>query len=257
MLTNIMMAVTSHPQDPAREVEFNEWYTRNHVPDVLNAPGWRHAVRYKLAKATAGDVSPYLALYQVDHDDVEAAETTLMKHLASPLPWRIPMPPATPPAQGGLVPLDVRAYFRKTLEVGRNDQSPENAPKAVMVVQTHPARGAPVQPMNKWYDGHVADVIRMPGFRGAARYERIDMKTGYASPYLAVYELETDDVEKVAQDVAKQAELAYARDESSLFYGSVGWMPTTAGGERWVQVDGFAYFTLVSAPSKVPTLVAV
>ncbi|MBI4300927.1 MAG: hypothetical protein HY677_07295 [Chloroflexi bacterium] len=254
MLANILMVVFSHPQDPAREAEFNEWYTGNHIPDVLHTPGFRETVRYKLAKATSGDIPPYLALYQLDHDDAEAADAALNKHLATPFPWRIPMPPATPPAPGGLVPLDFLWYYRKTFEVGKNDQSPQGAAKAIMVTMTRPAKGVPIVPMNKWYDGHVADIIKTPGFRGAARYELAKLRIGYASPFLAVYELDTDDVEQVAKNLAKQRELWLAGDKSSSYYSSTGPMPTNSYGERWVQADGFAYFSLVSAPTRTPTL---
>lgn len=255
MLANTLMVVLTHPQDAAREKEFNQWYSGNHVPDVLNAPYWREAVRYKLAKATVGDIPPYLALYQVDTDDAAAANAALRRYLDTTNPWwRLPNPPATPPASGVLVTLDFWSYWRKTLEVGHNDQSPAGAPKAVMVTLTRPAKAAPVQPLNEWYDGHVGDIIKTPGFRGAARYELAKMNVGYIAPYLAVYELDTDDVEQVDRDLQRYRDLWLAGDKRSSYYASTGPMPTTEYGERWIQADGFAYFTLVDAPTKTPTL---
>lgn len=240
MLTPTLMVVLTHPQDPTREAEFNEWYSGNHVPDVLNAPYWREAVRYRRAKAPVGEIPPYLALYQVDNPDVESANETLMQYLTTPNPLRLPMPPATPPADGGLVPLDLWSFWRKTIEVGRNDQSPGGAPKAVLLLFTRPATGAPVQPFNEWYDAHVRDIIKTPGIRGAARYELAKVNVGSTSPYLAIYELDTDDIEPLNRNLNQQREQ---------------WrMPTTDKGEPWVQVDGLAYFTLLCAPTKTPTL---
>jgi hypothetical protein len=52
-----------------REAEFNEWYDRVHVPDVLGAPGWLAAQRYRLCGEQRPDQSPiwrYLVTYEVD-----------------------------------------------------------------------------------------------------------------------------------------------------------------------------------------------
>lgn len=253
MLTNTLMLVLTHPQDPAREAEFNEWYTGNHVPDVLNAPGFLDAARYKRALSTIGDMPPYLALYYVDRDDAKVADEELMKFLAAPNAKRMPMPPPTGEAEpvevsgqrmeSGLVQLDVWAFFRKTLEAGHNDSSPENAAKALLVTMTGPTKDAPLKELNTWYNAHVDDILKTPGILGAARYERVDVKTGSASPYLAVYPLDTEDVGKVAEDLGKVLATAPS-----------GGIPTTADGEPWLQVDGFAYYTLVSAPTKEHTL---
>ena len=43
-----MMLVQSRPADPAREDEFNDWYTKTHIPEVCAVPGIVGARRYKV-----------------------------------------------------------------------------------------------------------------------------------------------------------------------------------------------------------------
>ena len=99
MLTRTLMLVRSHPQDPAREQEFNDWYNGDHVPDVLNAPNFEAAIRYKVAATLMGHVPSYLALYYVTQDDVKTANRELLAYLKTDEPRRMAMPPATGKAE--------------------------------------------------------------------------------------------------------------------------------------------------------------
>jgi hypothetical protein len=57
---------------PGHEKEFNEWYDNVHVPEVLRMPGVVAAQRYALAGAGDGDRSRYLAVYELETDDLAA-----------------------------------------------------------------------------------------------------------------------------------------------------------------------------------------
>jgi len=73
-------------------------------------------------------------------------------------------------------------------------------PKGIMVVQTSPAEGRESE-YNEWYSGtHMPQILEIPGFQSARRFR----VSGDAQPsghkYLAVYELEADDLaEPVAE----------------------------------------------------------
>jgi hypothetical protein len=56
------------------ETEYNRWYNEQHIPDVLNVPGFVAAQRFKLADSETGDKHPhrYLALYELETDDLAA-----------------------------------------------------------------------------------------------------------------------------------------------------------------------------------------
>lgn len=75
-----IMVVQSAPSDPAREDEYNDWYSNTHLPEVCAVPGFVGARRYKLHNVGAGDGPsghPYVAIYEIDADDL----TSPMKEL--------------------------------------------------------------------------------------------------------------------------------------------------------------------------------
>lgn len=256
MLTNTLMLVRSHPQDPAREDEFNEWYNGNHVPDVLHAPNFEAALRYKVAATHIGQAPPYLALYYVSGDDVERANKELMAYLNAPEPKRMEMPPATGAGEdweiagegggtrpGGLISVDTWSWFRKTKELGNNDVSSEGAAKALLVVYSAPAEGANAEELSTWYDWHLEDIVSSPGFRGAARYELVSLNAGSVTQWCSIYELDTDDVDKIQEDLGK-----------TLATAPSGAIPTLADGKSALDVDGYVYMKLAGAPTREHTL---
>ena len=62
----------SGPTDPSREDEYNDWYANTHIPDMLAGPGFVSARRYRRVDqtATASQPSAYLAIYELEADDL-------------------------------------------------------------------------------------------------------------------------------------------------------------------------------------------
>jgi antibiotic biosynthesis monooxygenase (ABM) superfamily enzyme len=60
---------------PDREKQFNEWYNREHVPDVFKFPGVVSARRYRAT--TPEDRYQYMAVYEFE------SEETVQRFLAS------------------------------------------------------------------------------------------------------------------------------------------------------------------------------
>lgn len=63
---------------PGREAEYNEWYDRVHLKEVLEVEGFVAAQRFEIALSQIGDAggdapSRYLAIYEIEADDLEAA----------------------------------------------------------------------------------------------------------------------------------------------------------------------------------------
>ena len=50
--------------DPNVETSWNEWHTREHIPDVLAQPGFIGATKYKV-DVSNGDWSQYLTVYEL------------------------------------------------------------------------------------------------------------------------------------------------------------------------------------------------
>jgi len=65
-----------------KEAEYNQWYNGTHIPDVLSVPGFVAAQRFKVANAQmakADHPHSYLALYEIETDDVEGSLAELRK----------------------------------------------------------------------------------------------------------------------------------------------------------------------------------
>ena len=78
--------VMSNPTTPGQEAEYNEWYNKVHIADVLNVPGFVAAQRFKLADSQFADGKPqhrYLALYEIETDDIKASFKELEKRVGT------------------------------------------------------------------------------------------------------------------------------------------------------------------------------
>ena len=80
-----ILVVTSRCTDSAREAEFNRWYDDVHLPAILTCEHFVGAQRYKLAgRASKSEPeATYLAIYEMDTDDVPAAMKALGEGLAT------------------------------------------------------------------------------------------------------------------------------------------------------------------------------
>lgn len=65
-----IMVVRTGPSDPAREDEYNDWYSNTHIPQVCAVPGITAARRFKVRGAADGEAPVYLAIYELDADDL-------------------------------------------------------------------------------------------------------------------------------------------------------------------------------------------
>lgn len=69
-----------------KDAEFNEWYNKQHIPDVLNVPGFVCAQRFRLADTQMGGAESkhkYLALYEIETDDVAKALKDLQSRIGT------------------------------------------------------------------------------------------------------------------------------------------------------------------------------
>ncbi len=92
--------------------------------------------------------------------------------------------------------------------------------KYITVVGTNCADPAKEKEFNDWYDNiHLPDVIETPGFIGATRYENTAPQEGEPK-YLAIYEIETDDIEALMkagrENITKKREAGRISDLMEL-----------------------------------------
>ena len=62
--------VESNAADPKREAEYNEWYDKIHVPDVLEVKGFIRAIRYEDTEPAEGK-GKFIAMYEIESDDID------------------------------------------------------------------------------------------------------------------------------------------------------------------------------------------
>ena len=93
-------------------------------------------------------------------------------------------------------------------------------PRYKMVVMTRPVAGREAE-YNDWYQNvHLGEMVALPGFTSAQRYRPVcSLVEGEVAPYLAVYEMETDDVGAALQGLQDAAlggrlSMSDARDEN-------------------------------------------
>lgn len=82
-----IMVVQSEPADPSREDEYNAWYDNTHVPEICAVPGFVSARRYKVHHPAAGEegspAQAYLAIYEIEADDLMAPAAELHTRAAA------------------------------------------------------------------------------------------------------------------------------------------------------------------------------
>ena len=68
--------------------------------------------------------------------------------------------------------------------------------KHVLVALTNAAEGKDEE-FNSWYEDHLQDLLKLPGFVSVQRYRLSDAQNSPVTPYryLAIYELDTEDLE--------------------------------------------------------------
>jgi hypothetical protein len=66
--------------DPSREDEFNDWYNNVHVPDMLETPGMISATRWENIFPRGNKRRKYIALYELETDDIEKFDQTLREN---------------------------------------------------------------------------------------------------------------------------------------------------------------------------------
>lgn len=79
------MVVFTRCSDPSRLDEFNEWYSFHHQPDVVEAEHFLRGSRYRLIGKLEGtgreEPGEYLALYEVDSDDLPTLQKAVKRQM--------------------------------------------------------------------------------------------------------------------------------------------------------------------------------
>ncbi|MBM4461884.1 MAG: hypothetical protein FJ012_00930 [Chloroflexi bacterium] len=75
-----ILNVETNCADSAREKEFNEWYDKVHLPDILHIPEVVRASRYECADPSEGQAK-FLAIYEIETKDLGETMAALGERL--------------------------------------------------------------------------------------------------------------------------------------------------------------------------------
>jgi hypothetical protein len=86
-MTRAVYLVFANPAADVSEEAFNQWYNNVHVPDVTAVPGILSGRRFRASESfprLAGDAGDYrfLAMYEIESDDLEAVFASIKERLA-------------------------------------------------------------------------------------------------------------------------------------------------------------------------------
>lgn len=99
--------------------------------------------------------------------------------------------------------------------------------ECVLVVQTNPVAGREDE-YNDWYTNrHLADVLKVPGFKSARRFKLAQDDPGAKWKYLAIYEFETNDPVQALADLnsfAGTPEMALSEAMDLSDFSMAAWM---------------------------------
>ncbi|HTT75501.1 MAG TPA: DUF4286 family protein [Candidatus Binataceae bacterium] len=154
---------------PEYEAEFNDWYNKEHIPQLLSVPGFQTARRYQAVEGKPN----YLAVYQLaDENVLKSGAFRAVRE--DPTAWTRKITPQFRNTQRGV--------FRQIFSHGT--PPPKDAEFVLTVRLNTPADHE--EAFNAWYnEDHIPALVGVPGVYCARRYVAAE-----GDPkYLAVYEM--------------------------------------------------------------------
>lgn len=189
----------------ARMAEFVHWYQDEHMPEVINRPGFVSGRRYGMVPDQSwlpkqAGPNPQMVQYNIKTAELEKvfAEDSKLSQAA-----RLKDPPLDPTA--------TKSYTYQRLGPEIKGSGPKSTGKGEAKTYKFISLNGPKEGVedafNRWYDNHVAEVIQTPGFVSGQRYKRspIQRYSGAdSSPYMVEYTIVTDDLQSVFEELNKR-----------------------------------------------------
>jgi hypothetical protein len=196
-----LMMVSTKSTDTTRDAQFNEWYDKIDIPDVLQVPGYKRARRGlrielpQLPRSGVVDDNSYVALYDILSPNIERTMIDML------------MASRKMEATGrstDLLKVTERLYFRELSSSSQPSAQRQSGKKTYLLLERVDCcrDAATAAQLNDWYTvRHIPDMLGIPGFVRASRYElyRILMIEPRSAPrFLTVYEISADSATQAA-----------------------------------------------------------
>ncbi len=103
-------------------------------------------------------------------------------------------------------------------------------PKYKLIVMSRPTPGREEEYLDWYQNRHLADVTQVAGYTCAQRFKLVKVLSQHeAQPYLAIYDIETDDIEAAVRDMKSRARTERMPISDALAAGSFGVVYEEAG----------------------------
>ena len=185
-----VLIVLTNPDSPEKEAVYNDWYTNEHVPDVLAVPGYKAATRYEAFPSWISIPQRYLTIYDLEVVDVAHIQRISDEHMR-----RIAAGEMRRSPEGAMDRDTMRAmYYLEKSPRQTSKLQQANVPDGVFLAYAAPTSAHREAELNRWYDEqHLPDVLDLPGFTAAQRYtmagvNMVGQPWVTENPYLTVYE---------------------------------------------------------------------
>ena len=164
--------------DDQHAQEFNEWYNKEHLPELLSVPGILSAARYEAIKGGP----KYLAVYELEN--VAVLQTPEFKNRPR-TPWGEKVSPTV--IGKNLTRVVGEQIYPESVEM------PDRGMAPVLQIGRMSVPAEVDAEWNAWYSGeYVPGYRKVPGVIYARRYRVVEGSTGYST----VYEFESTAVPK-------------------------------------------------------------
>src|SRR5258707_9947097 len=78
-MASYKLVVFSDSTEDDNEDEYNDWYTNQHLADVVDVPGFVSAQRFKIKTLVMGEFkNKYMAIYNIESDDPQKVMDAMM-----------------------------------------------------------------------------------------------------------------------------------------------------------------------------------
>jgi len=154
--------------------EFNEWYNKEHLPELLSVPGILSAARYEAVKGGP----QYLACYELE--SVAVMQTRAFTNRPR-TPWGQKVSPSV--IGKNLTRIVGEQIYPDGVEM------PERGMAPVLQIGRMSVPAEVDAEWNAWYSGpKIAQMLAQPGFRTCQRFRRV---SGSGRDYLALWTLDS------------------------------------------------------------------
>jgi methylmalonyl-CoA/ethylmalonyl-CoA epimerase len=183
-----LLATETDCTAPSREEEYMKWFDDVLIIDILQNSGETRATHYANIDPEGNRLPKYLALAEIETDDINKTNATLIERTEAIVKKGL---------ANDLMVLRSSRLYRQIMAPKESGQVSGKMDKYLLVTETDCADPSREEEYMRWFDNvHVRDFLKNPGVIRATRFVNLASEGNKHSKYLAMYEIESNDIHK-------------------------------------------------------------